>query len=61
MSLMLTKRDAGNAKRKRKFAQARRLIRIESIALPSEVTDREDKEDGLGRSAWLTTAYTTAR
>ena len=46
MSVMLTKRDAGKANVKRKFAQTRRLVPIEGIALASQVTDREDKEDG---------------
>ena len=31
--------------RKRKFAQARGLVRIEGIALAGEVTEREDKKD----------------
>jgi hypothetical protein len=40
------KQRRGQCKRKRKFAQARGLVRIESIALAGEVTECEDKEDG---------------
>jgi len=60
MSVMLTKRDAGKANVKRKFAQTRRLVPIEGIALASQVTDREDKEDGSPASVCRSKAVAIA-